>query len=394
MLSKPADVPYCGVRSLVIAEARPTFRPEILAHHYQWMRDRYQIHLKKDVEGLPAPWTDNPILLNHKFTNTRREHDRQSKLIIKHVCENPDLTLADKVLNIVVFRMYNNWKVFDVLGGPWTIQEFMFMDIQKMETRMKREDAKCGGDAKFYTNAFNTGGLKKNIAMPTRLLHMTNIHQEIVKMTHIPTGKVEDMKYIDARNIAYYDEDYDIEDWLRYVPVRPLGVGKALALEAKEFLYGVGMCETPKEVYELITTIRSLSRFLAYQIFCDLTYCPDFQFSENEFTVSGPGCSDGIDRLFIDKDGMTDEECIFWIRDNQDDLYGRFGYDREMFWSNEAGHDKCMNVMQIENSFCELGKYMKCLDAVSEGKAPRTRVNYNGHGDTPSKKKKSTKRLW
>ncbi|CAL9997491.1 hypothetical protein VPHK469_0207 [Vibrio phage K469] len=394
MLSKPADVPYCGVREDVIRKAKPKLRRHIVDRHYEWMRDRYRIYLKKDIELLQAPWTDNPILLNHKFTNTRREHDRQTKLIIKNVCLNDKLTLAEKVLNIIVFRMYNNWKVFDVLGGPWDMSQFTFMDIDRMEFLMKREDKKCGGDAKFYTNAFNTGGLKKNIAMPTRLLHMTNIHQEIVKMTHTPTGKTEEMKYIDARNIAYYDEDYDIEDWLRYVPVRPLGVGKALALEAKEFLYGVGMCETPKEVYELITTIRSLSRFLAYQIFCDLTYCPDFKFSENEFTVSGPGCSEGIDRMFEDKDGMTDEECIFWLRDHQDKVYERYGYNRKTFWSNEAEHDQCMNVQSLENSFCELGKYMKCLDAIAEGKAPRTRVNYNGRAPEPEVKKKVTKRLW
>ncbi|QZI90429.1 hypothetical protein MYOV003v1_p0105 [Vibrio phage 207E48.1] len=393
MLSKPADVPYCGVRPDVIKRAKPKLRIDILNRHYEWMRDRYRIYLKKDVEGLPAPWTTNPILLNHKFTNTRREHDRQTKLIIHNVCLNPRLSLEDKVLNIIVFRMYNNWKVFDVLGGPWTIGEFMNLDIKAMEALMKAEDKKAGGDAKFYTNAFNTGGLKKNIAMPTRLLHMTNIHQEIVKMTHLPTGKVEDMKYIDARNIAYYDEEYDIEDWLRYVPVRPLGIGKVLATDAQEFLFGVGKCESQDAVYNLITTIRSLSRFLAYQIFVDLTYCPDFKFSENEYTVSGPGCSDGIDRLFEDKDGMTDEECIFWIRDHQNKVYQRYGYNRKNFWSAEVPHDQCMNVMQIENSFCELGKYMKCLDAIEEGKAPRTRVNYDGKAKVEVKKK-ATKRLW
>jgi hypothetical protein len=84
--------------------------------------------------------------------------------------------------------------------------------------------------------------------------------------------------------------------------------------------------------------------------------------------------------MFLDKDGLTHEECIFWLRDHQDEVYKQFGYVREQFWSAEATEDQCMNVMQLENMFCELSKYARCVEAVMRGDKPRGKVGYDGSG--------------
>ena len=157
---------------------------------------------------------------------------------------------------------------------------------------------------------------------------------------------------------------------------------KAFVTHNPHFFHSLLGFNSPLSVYEeLRDKVEGLGPFLAYQVWVDFTYNPDYPFSENHFTIAGPGCRAGIDLLFLDKDGMTHEECIFWLRDNQDQVYGQYGYVREQFWSAEAPEDQCMNVMQLENMFCELSKYTRCVEAVMRGEKPRGKVGYDGSGD-------------
>lgn len=383
MINKPADVPYCGVRPEVIASAKPKLNEDVLARHYHWMHERYKIYERKDVQKLPAPWTENKILLHHKFTNTRREHDRQSKLLINNICASDNgLSLVDQFWNVVLFRMFNKYDVFDALGGPWTTEDILNWDIESMRKVLKEHDAKAGGDAKWFTNAFNTGGLKQCLAFPEKTVShkLQRFGGLMVNLTK-PDGSVVQMDYKEAKKLADDDERYDIEGWERYMPCRVLRAIKTMVKEDTGLPLRVLEAATQKDSYNALLDVRGFSNFLAYQIWVDLTYIDEYKFSENEFVISGPGCIHGINLLFEDRDGMTHDECIFWLRDNQDELYGKeFGYDRDEFWSSEAPHDRAMNVMQLENSFCELGKYMRCVEAIINGDKPRTRVKYDGVG--------------
>ena len=40
-----------------------------------WINERHAIYQKR-AKGQPAPWTDDPILRDYKFTNPFRENDR------------------------------------------------------------------------------------------------------------------------------------------------------------------------------------------------------------------------------------------------------------------------------------------------------------------------------
>lgn len=57
--------------------------------------------------GLPAPWTDNPILQTWSFTNVRREDDRVTRWVATHWREphrnDPDLWFA------MVVAAFVNW---------------------------------------------------------------------------------------------------------------------------------------------------------------------------------------------------------------------------------------------------------------------------------------------
>lgn len=124
----------------------------------------------------------------------------------------------------------------------------------------------------------------------------------------------------------------------------------------------INLCSTAEEVYKVLCTVPGISAFLGYQIFVDFTYMDEFPFSENEFTVAGPGCQKGLDSIFLDTDGMTPEECLFWLRDNLDWLFTeRLGleWSPEKLFQDLPKYDRYMNVMSLENCMCEFSKYMK-----------------------------------
>lgn len=380
MKDKLSDIQYCGVREDKIKTADPVLSPFHRKLSYDWMNERYKIHVRKDVQSLPAPWTENEILRQVKFCNVRREHDRQSQHLIRNIVENKNLTLADKMFNCLLFRMFNMWDpIQHVLEGPVSINDFRNINLDRTRERFADFDKKGGVT---FTNAFNTGGLKQCLAFPELAVtgKPASPSKMMVKVYRQGMGIVDVLPYKVAKQMAEeHPGEYSIEGWEPHMGMRVVRFLKAFVTHNPHFFHALLGFNSPLSVYEeLLNKVEGLGPFLAYQIWVDFTYNPDYPFSENHFTIAGPGCRAGIDLLFLDKDGMTHEECIFWLRDNQDDVYRQYGYDRNAFWSAEEPYDRCMNVMQLENMFCELSKYTRCVEAVMRGEKPRGKVGYNG----------------
>lgn len=380
MKDKQSDIQYCGVREDKIKSADPVLSPFHRKLSYEWMSERYKIHVRKDVQRLPSPWTENEILRQVKFCNVRREHDRQSQHLIRNIAENNNLSLADKMFNCLLFRMFNMWDpIQHVLEGPVSINDFRNINLDRTRERFADFDKKGGVT---FTNAFNTGGLKQCLAFPELAVtgKPASPSKMMVKVYRRGIGVVDVLPYKVAKQMVEdHPGEYSIEGWEPHMGMRVVRFLKSFVTHNPHFFNVLLGFNSPLSVYEeLLNKVEGLGPFLAYQVWVDFTYNPDYPFSENHFTIAGPGCRAGIDLLFLDKDGMTHEECIFWLRDNQDDVYRQYGYDRNAFWSAEEPYDRCMNVMQLENMFCELSKYTRCVEAVMRGEKPRGKVGYNG----------------
>ena len=61
--------------------ARPTV---VYDSYWRFAAERQEVFFRK-LEGRPAPWTDDPIIARHKFTNAYRASDRVSQFLIRHV---------------------------------------------------------------------------------------------------------------------------------------------------------------------------------------------------------------------------------------------------------------------------------------------------------------------
>jgi hypothetical protein len=47
-----------------------------------------------------------------------REHDRQTRHLLKNITFNDKLTLEDKIVNSFMFRAWNNWATLWAFGFP------------------------------------------------------------------------------------------------------------------------------------------------------------------------------------------------------------------------------------------------------------------------------------
>lgn len=325
MKNKPADTLYCGVSKTHIKKAQPVLNERNLLYLYNFIKRRYVIHLRKDVLKKDPPWTTDPVLRDFRFTNIRREHDKESKWVIEHIANNPELSYEDKLLNVILFRLYNKHETAELISMP-----FKFSQTPDWNPEWYRSlfEAALVEDPKrvFFTAAFHTVGMKNTLKRVT--------------------GE-------------------------SYAPMRILKFIKILINEG--LVDDIKACVNQQEVYQTLTDYNGIGRFLAYQFYVDMTYIAEFPFSENEFTVAGPGCVMGLNYLFENRDGMTYEECLFWLRDNLDRLFveelGKDWDAKRVFWDLPE-EDRHFNVMSLENCFCELSKYIRAKDGTGR---PRKR---------------------
>lgn len=314
MRNKPADVPYCGVDRRKILKAQPKLNNTNLNYLYRFITRRYAIHLRKDVKQKDPPWTKDPVLRDFRFTNIRREHDRETKWVIEHITSNPVLSYADKLINIVLFRLYNKHETAELIGMPIEFSKKPDWDPEWYRAVFEAATVE-NPNRVFFTTAFHTVGMKNTIRNDTGE----------------PYAPMAILKFIN--------------NW-----VKP-----QLADQVRN-------CTDQQAVFNQLCSYNGIGDFLAYQIFVDMTYISQFPFSENEFTVAGPGCKMGLNYLFDDRDGMTHEEALFWLRGNLVTVFkeylGKEFDPKKVFWDLPEV-DRCFNVMSLENCMCELSKYIR-----------------------------------
>ena len=341
MKTKPRDVPYCGVRQKKIQKAQPYLNEENTAHLMNFIVERYRIHVRKDILGKPRPWTDDPVLDKYKFTNVFREDDRVSRALIELVSTNPDLTFEDKVLNTFLLRSWNNPNTFTDFGGPWSAEQiYDGLTLKEQVRPIYKELLKQDPDRKWWSSAYNQGGTKY--------------------AWKFPDGEGFSRAPSEEQGKTFKDYEPDI-------PLRVFHIGPWL--KEKKIFKRLVKAKDQKQVYDIIREIRGFASFLAYQVFVDLTYIEEFPFSENEFTIAGPGCKRGLDCIFDDYDGMTHEEALFFLRDNIDEYfialqagdYAKYPWNPEKLFKHRPVEDRHLNVMCLENCFCELSKYIKAV---------------------------------
>lgn len=338
MKTKSRDRLYCGVDEEKILCAEPILNDKNMSHLLTFIVERYRVHLRKDIKHLPGPWTKDKVISQYRFTNIRREHDKQTQYLIKYISTNERLTLEEKILNTFLFRAWNNWSTMYSFGGPWTAEMIYDPALKECTREIYRRILKKDPERKWWSSAYNQGGTKQSWRYPHEI------------------GK---------------DKEFDI-------PLRVFHIGPWL--KEGNIVGRLLDAVDQQEAFNVIKSVRGFADFLAYQVFVDLTYIKTFPFSENEFVVAGPGCKKGLEYVFDDFDGLNYEEALFYLRDRIDDYFinhlANTDYSGpiwcpEKLFRDLPRYDRKMNVMSLENCFCELSKYIRTIEGTG-----RPRVKY------------------
>src|SRR5262249_42899873 len=105
---------------------------------------------------------------------------------------------------------------------------------------------------------------------------------------------------------------------------------------------------------------------MSYQTTIDLNYSTLGNFSEDEFTVPGPGALRGIKKCFTDLGDYRPAEVIAWMVDNQEAALSRLGLPFDGLFG------RALHAIDCQGLFCEPDKH--CREAVPELASPRKRI--------------------
>lgn len=259
----------------------------------------------------PPPWTDDPILQAHRFTNVYRASDRVSQFLIRSVIYEGDQDASEVFFRIVLFKLFNRietWKRLQSAVGTISWREY---DYRRYNSCL---DQIFNGSDTVYSAAY---------IMPSPAFGEPRKHSNHLRL-------IEHM-------------------------MRDNAPAKMLAAQSLE------------KLFQLLRGYRSLGDFLAFQLAIDLNYSALIDHSEMEFVVAGPGARDGISKCFVEK-SISPEEVIRHMVESADSEFARLELEFQTLWKRRLQLIDCQNV------FCELSKYARVAHPELNGVSGRTRI--------------------
>lgn len=267
------------------------------------------------LSGKPAPWVDDPIINEYKFTNAYRASDRVSQFLIKNVIYSKRWSLVDTVFRVLLFKFFNKIETWQLLESQLGEIRTATFDVDKYD-RILENAMKAGGT--IYSAAYI-----------------------------IPSGAGE--KYKGVRKHRFH-----------------LMLLESLIKE--EFPKQLKKARSMEEGYKLLLDVESLGKFLAYQFITDLNYSDHLDFSETEFVVPGPGALDGIRKCFTSMGDYSEADIIRLMADEQDLNFEQLGLEFRSLWGRP------LQLIDCQNLFCEVDKYSRVAHPEIAGISGRTRI--------------------
>jgi alpha-glutamyl/putrescinyl thymine pyrophosphorylase clade 1 len=295
-----------------IAPAKPTI---VFDSYWRFAAERQNIFFKR-LKADPFPWTNDPILLQHKFTNAYRASDRTSQYLIRNVIYREDLpSTPDEIFfRIMLFKLFNKietWELIESQIKTIVFAEYSFERYDKILTA-----AMSRGQA-IYSAAYIMPSGGKTLGHTTK--HRNHLQLlERMMADELPT-KLQDTSSM-------------------------------------------------HKGFDLLLGYPTIGNFLAYQFITDVNYSEITNWTEMEFVVPGPGALDGICKCFQDLGGLNEPEIIKFVAEIQEQEFDRLGLDFQPLWGRN------LQLIDCQNLFCETDKYARVKHPEILGKTGRTRI--------------------
>jgi hypothetical protein len=283
--------------------------------YWRFAMERQNVFCQR-LEGKPGPWTTDPVISVHKFTNPYRASDRVSQYLIKHVIYRDDLpkSPSEVLFRTLLFKLFNKietWKLLEHTFGEITFKNYKFERYDKVLSQAM----KAGG--RIYSAAY---------IMPPggSAFGYTAKHQNHLRL----------LERMMADDLA----------------------GQLARLKKMQ------------TAFELLRSYPTIGDFLAYQFVTDINYSEVTDFSEMDFVIPGPGARDGLRKCFSDSAGLNEAELIRLMADNQEREFERLGIKFQFLWGRR------LQLIDCQNLFCEVDKYARVAHPDVAGISGRTRI--------------------
>lgn len=264
------------------------------------------------VRGEPWPWTNDPILAEHRFTNAYRAADRVSQYLVRHVAYEGDQAPVEVVFRILLFKLFNRIETWELLTrslGPLRASTY---DVERCDAVLTAASQRGW---RLYSGAYIMPAASRS----SRRKHRT--HLDLVRAM--------------------------LRDGL------PRRLCAARSME---------------EAFRLLLSYGGIGPFLAYQLATDLNYSSVLGFSEMDFVMAGPGARSGLRKCFADPGGYDDEGLIRLVAEHQADEFTSRGLRFQDLWG------RCLQLVDCQNLFCEVDKYARIAHPDVQGIGQRTRI--------------------
>ncbi|MEU0509150.1 nucleotide kinase domain-containing protein [Amycolatopsis sp. NPDC006125] len=279
--------------------------------YWRFAAARQAVYLAR-VEGHPGPWTRDPILLRHRFTNCYRAADRVSQYLISNVSYAGDQTWKEVFFRTIVFKLFNRLSTWQLLShslGEVRWAEYCF------DTYNRVLSGAFQAGEKLYSAAY---------VMPAPRLSEVRKHSNHLRLIELIMRSSAPQRIQDAA--------------------------------------------TMKDAFAVLRNFPGLGDFLAYQYLIDLNYSAGLDFDEMEFVVPGPGARDGIRKCFGPASAGIEHEIIRYMADQQEAHFARLGLSFPGLWGRR------LQLIDCQNLFCEVDKYARVAHPQVMGLSGRTRI--------------------
>lgn len=293
-----------------LSPARPTV---VYDTFWRLAAERQEVFFRK-LEGYPPPWTHDPIIMRHKFTNANRASDRVSQYLIRHVIYEGDQTPEEIFFRIILFKLFNKIEtreLFKAKLGTISYADYCFARYDQVLT-----EAILSG-ARIYSAAYMMPSGKSTFGHPQKHRNHLTLLERMME-----------------------DE----------VPQR------------------IADAHSMRQAFEVLRSYPTIGDFLAYQYVTDLNYSELTDFSEIEFVMPGPGAMDGIHKCFGDLGGVNESDIIHLVAERQEQEFERLELQFRTLWGRR------LQLIDCQNLFCEVSKYARLKHPEVKGLGDRTRI--------------------
>lgn len=294
------------------------------------MKERQKIWVKRTLLGKPAPWTNNPILRDYKYTNVYRELDRASQFMIKHILTQ-DLPIEEKLFKLMIFRFYNQPDSFRQNGGLIDLPSYGKWEENGGATKLWRQTV----TQRMRANPWHTAYMMNMAFAPKFDKKWTN------------PGLYKDWSYV----YIVFTKIYEIIPGLIAV---------------------LDQAKKPEDIIECLETIPAVSTFQSHEFYIDFTYFARYSpegavmnFDANDFTNVGPGAALGLRLIFPSMPPNIQKEGLYYLHELAESCLGEdFPY---LTYDSDTGKYSVTNDYSRENFtlhciemfLCEFSKYWK-----------------------------------